>query len=144
MAICDFLIQEIGDSGASTGAIYSLAGFTKGAMKKAQARGIGCFQLWRDRPADHPVLQAFCCYWCWDAVTIPVIEPGESGFPPKTWDEFFDFEIEVEGKKQTIFPILRSRIICAKDRLIGQTLGRLSLGFSRRYLVPPGPEKTRQ
>jgi Restriction endonuclease len=113
-------IQEIADSGASTGALYSQAGFTKGAVTKASAHGVGCFQLWHDRPADRPAIEIFRRYWCWDSVRLPIVEPGESGFSPKTWDEFFDFHVVLDGQEQTLGEYLEEALHKGKDLAVKQ------------------------
>jgi hypothetical protein len=113
-------IQEIGDSGASTGAMYSANGFTGGAVKKAHAHGIGCFQLWRDRPADNPVIEIYRQYWCWDSVCMPIVEPGEAGFPPRTWDEFFSYPLIVNGSRQSLCEYLEEALRIGKANALEQ------------------------
>jgi len=48
--------DEIRSTGASTGVIYSKAGFTRQALEKAKASGIACCRLYQNQPADIPVL----------------------------------------------------------------------------------------
>src|SRR6266478_6159315 len=43
--------QELTDSSANQGVIYSSNGFNENALKKAMATGIVCCRLYRDQPA---------------------------------------------------------------------------------------------
>lgn len=119
-------IQEIEDCGASTGAIYSRAGFTDGAVAKANARGIGCFQLWRDQPADLPVIQLYRRCWCCDSVMTPVVKPGDAGFSPKTWEELFDLRVTVDGPEQSLGDCLEDALQKGKTFVLDE-MKRLGL-----------------
>jgi Restriction endonuclease len=127
-------IQEIADAGASTGAMYSRSGFTKDAVAKASTHGIGCFQLWRNRPADQPIIELYRKYWCWDSVCTPIVQPGDAGFPPKTWDEFFNFSIILGGNELSIGDHLEEALRRGKEQAIEEAKKIAKFEFPNDFL----------
>jgi len=90
------------DSGARGGAIYSRSGFTKAAILKSSRHGVGCFELWRNRPADVPTIKVRNYYACYDSMGLPVFHRGQSDFDPQTWDDLFDTVVTLDGTSDTL------------------------------------------
>jgi hypothetical protein len=108
-------IQERADSGASAGAIYSPNGFSKDAIAKANANGIGCFQLFRDRRADKPKIEVSRRYWCWDTIMLPTVRPGDAGLAARSWDELLDLRIAPNGVGQSVAEYVEEALRKEKD-----------------------------
>jgi hypothetical protein len=74
-------------TGASMGVIFSRAGFTGPAVDKAKAAGIACCRLYRNQPADLPLVLPLIMYHCRPQVTIPTVLRRTELCTAGTWDE---------------------------------------------------------
>jgi hypothetical protein len=140
-------IQERDDSGATAGALYSRSGFTQDAVKKAQSRGIGCFQLWRDRPADSTVKEVYRWYWCCDSGALIDVDLGEIESPPKTWGEFFAYRIPKNGYDESVAECLQAAYQTGKERAIKEQAARPGISvfpddFACRVDLEDSPGRT--
>jgi len=66
---------EVAATRASTGVIYSASGFTRGALEKANSKGLACCQLLRDASVNIPDKLVFWSYCCTPRVSIDLVEP---------------------------------------------------------------------
>jgi hypothetical protein len=60
----DSFAAEVRATGASTGVIYSSAGFSGPALKKANAHGLACCRLFRNQSGEVPQSLVFWYYFC--------------------------------------------------------------------------------
>lgn len=83
--------DEIRSTGASTGVIYSRTGFTKPALRKAQASGFPCCRLYQHEPADIPGSFYFEQFACSSQIGLNFIEmfPDDTSV---TWDDIFSIK----------------------------------------------------
>ena len=80
--------DEVWSTGASTGVIYSRAGFTKPALRKAQANGYSCCRIYQNEPADIPASICFEHFSCSPRIRLALLtEVPRSTL--KTWQDIF-------------------------------------------------------
>jgi hypothetical protein len=95
--------DEKRSTGASTGVIYSRSGFTRPAVKKAQANGISCCRLYDNEPADLPTaiwLEHFLCKSTIELRSSKTQTENRLG----TWNDLFNLELEVS--KETVLSVI--------------------------------------
>ena len=85
--------DEVRSTGASTGVIYSRAGFSEPALRKAQASGFPCCRIYQHEPADIPGAFYFEQYACSPQIGLDLIEvfPNHA---PMTWGDIFSIKHE--------------------------------------------------
>ena len=81
-----------------------------------------------------PKIQLYRRYWCWDSVTVPVVKPGDAGFPPQTWDDFFDFRVALGGNEQTLPDRLEGALHKGKVIAIEKISGTTSAAFPEDFV----------
>lgn len=95
----DAFAGELGSSGAHKGVIYSSSGFTEGALKKAERRGISCCMLFENTPPTIPDMIAFEAY-CLREKPLLIAE-GVTG--EVNWSEILNAEGVVDGEVVTAY-----------------------------------------
>jgi hypothetical protein len=92
--------DEKRSTSASTGVLYSRSGFTKPAVKKAQANGISCCRLYDNEPDDLPA-----SVWIEQFLCKPVIQLESltdlTGSGLRTWNDLFNVG-DGENKKNVL------------------------------------------
>lgn len=81
--------DEVRSSRASTGVIYSRAGFTKPALEKAKSNGVACCRLYQNEPADIPSSIVFEHFACTPQIRL-ALQTDVSKTQLKTWNDIFD------------------------------------------------------
>lgn len=84
-AFCD----EKRSTSASTGVIYSRSGFTKPAIKKAQANGVACCRLYDNEPADLPRSVWIEHFLCKPVIQLALLT-NLTGCQLKIWNDLFN------------------------------------------------------
>lgn len=85
--------DEVRSTGASTGVIYSRAGFTRPALLKAQTSGFPCCRIYQHEPADIPASIYFEQFACSTQIALAIIEmvPDDTSI---IWDDIFSINHE--------------------------------------------------
>jgi len=73
----DAFIGELRSSGANKGVLYSFAGFSRDALRKAERLGISCCVLYEDRPPDMPSVLGFQSYHLTECFQLELTEAPE-------------------------------------------------------------------
>lgn len=96
---------EVRSTGANIGVIYSNVGFTRTALKKANAIGITCCRLYQNEPPDIPHsirFEYFACHACFQLSLVPEINTLTGA----TWNDVLDIRIGAEDTSETILDLL--------------------------------------
>jgi hypothetical protein len=86
-------LDEIRSTGANTGIIYSRAGFTEPALRKAQLNGIPCCQFVQNEPAEIPEAFYFEKFACLPQVRLDLLALS-SNLMVFTWGDIFALDHE--------------------------------------------------
>jgi Restriction endonuclease len=97
--------DEVRSTGASTGVIYSRAGFTKPALDKAKANGLACCRIYQNEPADIPQIIRFDQFTCKPAGQLE-LETNLMATKYKTWNDLFDIIIRCDKDDQTALDVI--------------------------------------
>jgi hypothetical protein len=68
--------DEVRSTGASTGVIYNRTGFSKPALRKAQASGYPCCRIYQNEPADIPSSICFDQFACHPQIRLAITKNG--------------------------------------------------------------------
>ncbi len=115
--------DEIRSTGATMGVIYSNIGFTKPALKKAQANHIVCCRLYRDEPAELPNFVWFEQYTCQASIAL-ILKTDVSGDGPITWNDLFEIQIDHDNGYVTLLDSIAARF--AEDE--NEAIQKISMG----------------
>lgn len=80
--------DEVYSTGASTGVIYSRAGFTKPALRKAKVNNFSCCRIYQNEPADIPGSLCFIQFACSPQIRL-AMKPDLQNNNLKTWHDMF-------------------------------------------------------
>lgn len=108
--------DEVRSTGASAGVIYSRAGFTEPALRKAQANGYPCCRIYQHEPADIPGAFYFEQFACSTQIGLDLIEliPDSTSI---TWGDIFS----IKHKEGTVLDLICKVIADAEENALGQT-----------------------
>lgn len=99
---------EVRSTGASTGVIYSRAGFSQPALDKAKANGLSCCRIYRNEPADLPsslfLLDQFQCTLNWQLNLIANLE----ALGLVIWNDLLDMDSGRKDKHHTLLDVIAS------------------------------------
>jgi hypothetical protein len=110
----DTFCNEVRSTSASTGVIYSAAGFTKSALKKAKTNGLACCRLYRNEPADIPQSIWPEFYLCMSSVRLRwLTDTSIPGF--QVWNDVFDIRYKSD-KSITILDIVSDAFLKRQEQ----------------------------
>lgn len=116
----DAFLGELASSGAQKGVIYSLVGFTKGALAKAEKRGVSCCVLLADKPPPIPAVLTFDAYVLDESPRL--VATGVDG--PADWQELLNADGEVEGLTMPVYRAL-ARLFAADGPALHEAIGAM-------------------
>jgi hypothetical protein len=117
--------------GASSGALYSRAGFTAPALARAKSIGIACCTLHAHRPADVPAVVNVGAFYARAEIRVDLKHIESLSPRPATWGELFAREIQDEsGNKQSTLDA-----ICAA--FLGAQAASIAVREERGLAFPP-------
>ena len=94
----DHFVGELRSSGANLGVLYSYAGYTKAAIKKAKKLGICCCRLYTGQPPDIPDSLPFASYCCIPQISVTLVEKPDPAWCLTRWNDLFDIEMGEDDK----------------------------------------------
>ncbi|WP_421849109.1 restriction endonuclease [Novosphingobium sp.] len=117
----DAFIGELISSGAQKGVIYSLNGFTKTAIEKAQVKGISCCILLKGKPPPIPNLLSLRTFFAREELQI-FEENSNSEFE---FSDLLEVEVPFEGNVLPAFKIISKYFDHDKNELISKDSNKL-------------------
>jgi len=94
----DAFVGELRSSGANKGVLYSLSGYTKPALKKADKLSILCCRLYQGEPPDIPNILIFRSFCCTSRAQLSLDRIPEQ--PIRVYNDLFDIKVGGEGGQQ--------------------------------------------
>lgn len=111
--------DEVRSTGATTGVIYCNTGFTKQAIKKAEANEISCCRLYKDESPDIPEaiwLEQFLC----EASIQIAVNKNFSAQDVKTWNDIFNIELKDNGQITTVLDVIAESFHSDEKKVIAK------------------------
>ncbi|MBI5563530.1 MAG: hypothetical protein HY870_01450 [Chloroflexi bacterium] len=110
----DTFCNEVRSTSASTGVIYSAAGFTKSALMKARTNALACCRLYRNEPADIPQSIWPEFFLCKSSITLRWLT--DTSIPGlQVWNDVFDIR-DKSDSSTTILDIISDVFVQGQEQ----------------------------